>query len=188
MGLGVITAACCIVRTVLNWQTVHSDQTWVGIDNYMWRAVEVNLGIGCACAPTLLPLARSLKEKLASVSSANDSKPGIFSRLQRARALKKDQNSDRKRLAPYLSERHKRVEKKGFFKHQDSGIVTYPDQIRTGTDAGRGILVQTDLSVRGQAMEMERFGGGSQIRPKNSIDGSNDSWDTADRWEIENRV
>ncbi|KAL2040026.1 hypothetical protein N7G274_007429 [Stereocaulon virgatum] len=56
MGLGVITGACCIVRTVINWQSVPKyDYTYGGIDNWFWRLFEVQLGIIAASIPTLRP-------------------------------------------------------------------------------------------------------------------------------------
>lgn len=56
MGLGVITGACCIVRTVLNWQSLPKyDDTYGGIDNWYWRTFEVQLGIIAASIPALRP-------------------------------------------------------------------------------------------------------------------------------------
>ena len=49
------TAACCIVRTVLNWQNVNSDRTWESINNWYWRSWEVCIGIVTACIPALRP-------------------------------------------------------------------------------------------------------------------------------------
>ncbi|KAL9102852.1 MAG: hypothetical protein Q9187_009074 [Circinaria calcarea] len=60
MGLGVLTGTAALVRTILNYQNVVADLTWCGIVNFMWRLFEVNLGIACACIPTLLPLYRHL--------------------------------------------------------------------------------------------------------------------------------
>ena len=56
MGLGVITGACCLVRTVLNGQSVPLDGTYDGIINWLWRLFEVQIGIIAACIPTLRPL------------------------------------------------------------------------------------------------------------------------------------
>ena len=51
MGLGVIVGACCIVRTVLNFQSIPLDSTYGGIDNWFWRLFEVQLGDRrCQCA------------------------------------------------------------------------------------------------------------------------------------------
>lgn len=49
------TAACCVVRTVLNWQNINGDVTWVSVDNWYWRAMEVFVGIVAACIPALRP-------------------------------------------------------------------------------------------------------------------------------------
>ena len=56
MGLGFITGACCLVRTVLNGQSVPLDGTYDGIINWLWRLFEVQIGIIAACIPTLRPL------------------------------------------------------------------------------------------------------------------------------------
>ena len=56
MGLGFITGACCLVRTVLNNQSVPLDGTYDGIINWLWRLFEVQIGIIAACVPTLRPL------------------------------------------------------------------------------------------------------------------------------------
>ena len=56
MGLGFITGACCLVRTVLNGQSVPLDGTYNGIINWLWRLFEVQIGIIAACIPTLRPL------------------------------------------------------------------------------------------------------------------------------------
>lgn len=55
MALGLITAAFCIVRTVLNWQNVNSDPTWESVNNWYWRSWEVCMGIVAACIPALRP-------------------------------------------------------------------------------------------------------------------------------------
>ena len=56
MGLGFITGACCLVRTVLNGQSIPLDGTYDGIVNWVWRLFEVQFGIIAACIPTLRPL------------------------------------------------------------------------------------------------------------------------------------
>ena len=56
MGLGLITGACSIVRTVLNGKSLAQDATYGGITNWFWRLFEVDLGLICACIPTLVPL------------------------------------------------------------------------------------------------------------------------------------
>lgn len=56
MCLGFITGACCLVRTVLNDQSVPLDGTYDGIINWLWRLFEVQIGIIAACIPTLRPL------------------------------------------------------------------------------------------------------------------------------------
>ncbi|KAL8790255.1 MAG: hypothetical protein Q9195_006412 [Heterodermia aff. obscurata] len=55
MGLGVITAALSIVRTVLNGQNQAPDPTWQSIPNWYWRCWEVFFGMAAATIPTLRP-------------------------------------------------------------------------------------------------------------------------------------
>lgn len=64
MGLGLITGACSIVRTVLNGQALASDATYGGITNWFWRLFEVDLGLICACVPTLVPIWKWASKKI----------------------------------------------------------------------------------------------------------------------------
>ena len=66
MGLGCITGACSIVRTVLNGQSVAPDATYGGITNWFWRLFEVDLGLICACVPTLVPLWKWMTKKVSN--------------------------------------------------------------------------------------------------------------------------
>ena len=56
MGLGFITGIFCLVRTVINNQSLPVDQSYGGIVNWVWRLFEVQIGIIAACIPTLRPL------------------------------------------------------------------------------------------------------------------------------------
>ena len=56
MCLGFITGACCLVRTVINYQALPKDGSYDGIVNWAWRTFEVQIGIIAACIPTLRPL------------------------------------------------------------------------------------------------------------------------------------
>ena len=56
MCLGSITGSFCLVRTVLNNQSLPLDATYNGIVNWVWRLFEVTIGIIAACIPTLRPL------------------------------------------------------------------------------------------------------------------------------------
>ncbi|KAL8714034.1 MAG: hypothetical protein Q9220_002180 [cf. Caloplaca sp. 1 TL-2023] len=71
MGLGIITGACCIVRTVLNFQAIPKDYTYGGIDNWYWRLFEVQLGIIAACVPALRPGYKWTQTKLRSYISSH---------------------------------------------------------------------------------------------------------------------
>ncbi|KAI9762869.1 MAG: hypothetical protein M4579_000222 [Chaenotheca gracillima] len=80
MGLGVITGACCVVRTILNWQTQAPDLTWGGIDNWAWRCIEVNVGIIAACIPTLLPGYRFVKHKVHTITGTGTNASSSYNR------------------------------------------------------------------------------------------------------------
>lgn len=56
MCLGYITGSFCLVRTVLNDESIPLDATYGGIVNWVWRLFEVTIGIIAACIPTLRPL------------------------------------------------------------------------------------------------------------------------------------
>ncbi|CAF9937459.1 MAG: hypothetical protein HETSPECPRED_000546 [Heterodermia speciosa] len=66
MGLGVITAACCTVRTALSGAVKDPDVTWAISANVGWRLPEVNIGIVCANAPVLRPLYLFYRGRLSS--------------------------------------------------------------------------------------------------------------------------
>ena len=68
------TAACCIVRTVLNWQNVNSDPTWESIDNWYWRSWEVCIGIVAACIPALRPGYKTVSAGIRSYLSHRSSR------------------------------------------------------------------------------------------------------------------
>ncbi|KAL8760598.1 MAG: hypothetical protein Q9184_003230 [Pyrenodesmia sp. 2 TL-2023] len=74
MSLGLITAACCIVRTVLNWQNVNSDPTWASVNNWYWRSWEVCIGISTACIPPLRPGYKALRAGINSYMSHRSSR------------------------------------------------------------------------------------------------------------------
>ena len=63
------TAACCIVRTIMNWQNINSDPTWASIDNWYWRSFEVCIGIVAASIPALRPGYRTVSASISSYLS-----------------------------------------------------------------------------------------------------------------------
>ncbi|KAL8825427.1 MAG: hypothetical protein Q9170_007794 [Blastenia crenularia] len=69
MGLGVITGSLSLVRTILNYQNVTNDPTWLSNPNWYWRTWEVLFGVAAACIPTLRPGYKWLIQKLQSQSS-----------------------------------------------------------------------------------------------------------------------
>ena len=71
MGLGVITAVCCTVRTALSGVLTDLDITWGIVANVGWRLPEVNIGIVCANAPILRPLYLWSRGKLATQQTAS---------------------------------------------------------------------------------------------------------------------
>ena len=73
MCLGFITGACCIVRTVLNNQSLPTDGSYDGIINWIWRTFEVQIGIIAACIPTLRPLYAVLAKKLPTLKGPSSS-------------------------------------------------------------------------------------------------------------------
>ncbi|KAL9001092.1 MAG: hypothetical protein Q9188_005517 [Gyalolechia gomerana] len=73
MGLGVITAVCCTVRTALSGAVKAKDATWDIAANVGWRLPEVNIGIACANAPALRPLYLYFQGRLASQQTSSKS-------------------------------------------------------------------------------------------------------------------
>ena len=63
------TAAFCMVRTILNWQNVNSDPSWISIPNWYWRSWEVCIGIVAACIPALRPGYKLVTTSIASYMS-----------------------------------------------------------------------------------------------------------------------
>ncbi|KAF2230211.1 hypothetical protein EV356DRAFT_509259 [Viridothelium virens] len=73
MALGIITGALCIVRTVLNWQTINDDATWESIPNWHFRTWEVCIGIITASIPCLRPGYRVVTSSLSTYYSLRSS-------------------------------------------------------------------------------------------------------------------
>lgn len=74
MSLGLITAACCIVRTVLNGQNVNEDPTWESVDNWHLRSWEVCIGISAASIPALRPGYKHLVSTISTYRSRSSSR------------------------------------------------------------------------------------------------------------------
>ncbi|KAI9666553.1 MAG: hypothetical protein M1821_004489 [Bathelium mastoideum] len=73
MGLGLVTAAFCLVRTVLNVENVNQDSTWESVPNWYYRSWEVNIGIIAACIPALRPGYRAVTTAVRSYASMRSS-------------------------------------------------------------------------------------------------------------------
>ena len=101
MCLGFITGSFCLVRTVLNNQSLPLDATYNGIVNWVWRLFEVTIGIIAACIPTLRPLytwtRRSLKGEGRSLSQnirfplSNHKQNGWMEKVENARSSPSDE-------------------------------------------------------------------------------------------------
>ena len=63
LGLGIITALACIVRTIFSYEIKQPDVTWQGIPNALCRMIEINTGITAACMPMMRTLLISLKKR-----------------------------------------------------------------------------------------------------------------------------
>ena len=72
MCLGFITGAFCLVRTVLNDESIPLDVTYTGIVNWVWRLFEVSIGIIAACIPTLRPLYGYVMKKIRGEKDLDD--------------------------------------------------------------------------------------------------------------------
>lgn len=68
------TAAVCVVRTILNWQNVNADPTYLSVTNWHWRAWEVCIGVTAACIPALRPGYRTIVASVASYHSKRSSR------------------------------------------------------------------------------------------------------------------
>ena len=122
------------------------------MDDFLWRTVEVNLGIVCACIPTLLPLFRLMRAKVKNWISRQDSKSksSVVSKLKRGLGPKIDQWGDQEYLVPHLEgKKEGSDEKNGAFMPPDLSTepIAYPEQLRTADGVGRRIMVETDLRV-----------------------------------------
>ncbi|KAL6717791.1 hypothetical protein ACLMJK_003876 [Lecanora helva] len=102
MGLGVITAVCCTVRTALSGSMLDADLSWAITTNVGWRLPEVNIGIVCANAPILRSLYLFFQGRLASqkrsrttaVSKGGTSWPSDTTRIEAMSPSLKNQMSD----------------------------------------------------------------------------------------------
>ncbi|KAI4263921.1 MAG: hypothetical protein L6R35_007323, partial [Caloplaca aegaea] len=72
MGLGVITGALCLVRTVINDQSFPENESYGGIVNWVWRLFEVSIGIIAACVPTLRPFYTWARTKMKDGNRTGD--------------------------------------------------------------------------------------------------------------------
>ncbi|EED23683.1 MFS monosaccharide transporter, putative [Talaromyces stipitatus ATCC 10500] len=65
----------------------HQDFSWYGAYTFMWSAIEINVGIVCACVPSLKPLAaRLLPRMIKGSTESSNAHPGSAARPNVARA------------------------------------------------------------------------------------------------------
>jgi len=87
LGLGIIVTAAGVVRTYFIWKALIDtyDMTWFAYPLWICAAVEIDLAVLCACAPTLRPLVLKLsKPILSSISSMYDK--GVSGYASRSRS------------------------------------------------------------------------------------------------------
>ncbi|KAI9658765.1 MAG: hypothetical protein M1821_002325 [Bathelium mastoideum] len=167
MALGLITAAFCIVRTVLNYQNVNQDGTWESVPNWYFRSWEVCIGIVAASIPALRPGYRVLSSTLHSYASARGSsrRTGSGDSGQKALAVEKpnaggknvDELEDKIHLAQELVQpgvkpdedgmreaRHRakvETEKRRVVREGDDGFAM--EGLRGDLGAGEGQILKT---------------------------------------------
>lgn len=66
LGLGIVTAMACIVRTIFSYEVKQPDVTWQGVPNALCRMLEINLGIIAACMPMMRTLFISTRKRFKS--------------------------------------------------------------------------------------------------------------------------
>ncbi|KAI9823588.1 MAG: hypothetical protein M1832_002369 [Thelocarpon impressellum] len=69
--LGAFVCVASIIRIPTLPGVFSADSTWTGYDACQWSIVEADIGIVCACLPTLRPLARRLRPHALSLSKAS---------------------------------------------------------------------------------------------------------------------
>lgn len=75
LGLGIIVTVAGVIRTYYIWKALMDsyDETWFAYPLWICAAVEIDLAVLCACAPTLRPLLISItKPIISSISSMYD--------------------------------------------------------------------------------------------------------------------
>lgn len=151
------TAACCIVRTVLNWQNVNSDLTWESVDNWYWRAWEVCIGIVTACIPTLRPGYRSVSAGIKSYLSHRSSRRGsdfalVDSRNPSPPPANRDANAASGAAAQAFSAEADRAQEHGA--GEDGFAMKYlPGDMKT---AEQGIKKTTRIDVSGTSADQSQ--------------------------------
>ncbi|KAL2045224.1 hypothetical protein N7G274_002307 [Stereocaulon virgatum] len=131
MGLGLLTFVCCLVRTVLSRQFDQPDQTWVSVDNFLWRTAETTLGLVAACLPTLRPLWSLIHHRIIAKRKHRTEtveKEFIFNRLRRGqRNMSTIFPTTSQKQLPALPPPNPRFvsnEQTGYYGHRDSDSET----------------------------------------------------------------
>lgn len=84
LGLGIITALVCIVRTAFSYEIKQEDLTWAGIPNALCRMLEINFGIIASCMPMVRTFVIQVKRRyrVKSESRASSRRRTTASQLQ----------------------------------------------------------------------------------------------------------
>lgn len=208
-----MTAICCLVRTVLGWQTDHADQTWTGVDNFMWRTTEVILGTIAACLPTLPPLWSLLHDKIDGMRkrrTGTREEKWVFGRLRRGpRNMERAMNiTSQKQLPMPPNARIMSNEQTRYYGYRDSGSemqgAGYGSEAGcsqlVGSETGYSQVVDEHLELARRVMDFQPVvqrerprlqimlmgnGDGDGDGGRSRSDWSQEVWDGISRLEIE---
>ena len=141
MCLGFVTGACCLVRTVLNGQSVPLDGTYDGIVNWMWRLIEVQIGIIAACIPTLRPLYVWLVRRIRGRGSELDRNIKFVSNEHESWVESKARPVSKERGASSLGARRDTMRdelvREGIIKVQGGNASLHPDYMAMNNESSR---------------------------------------------------
>ncbi|KAF2500687.1 hypothetical protein BU16DRAFT_535249 [Lophium mytilinum] len=74
VSVGWLVAIASIIRVVRISKLLHEeDKTWASYDTTIWTAVEIDVGIVCACAPAIKPLLNQLIPRFMGTLTPNSS-------------------------------------------------------------------------------------------------------------------
>jgi len=83
-GIGILAFMCALIRFIVGIVDQHSyDRFGIAAITYIWSNIELNVGLTCACVPTLKPLFTKVKGQLSGRSSQKTSNIPRASDMQR---------------------------------------------------------------------------------------------------------